>query len=348
MLTIENYEIWMMDYLDGNLSVSDQALLFQFFEENPHLKEELKDMESVVLCPHKEVFEKKHNILKAPIEFSDLSYPDYVAIKEMEDGLDAEEQDWLSSYINEDKKRAILISFYSKTFLKASQSIRFPLKSRLKRVAMIPIVRVSSFQKIGAAAAIAILLLLGSVPFFQKTVITENLVATNDTPMPIAQPNAQDATMTDHLFTPEAVQLKAVNKPATYESNPISIVKKNPSMIPVKLEALAATKAIHLKTENINAYELGLNTMMPLVIANSLAEKKQEHLAMQSHLNQQSEQLSRSARVVAGGVRVINFLAGNKTEVNRVLTADGQLVAYQVESDNISIRQRIKNKPVTN
>jgi len=55
MISTENYEIWMIDYLDGNLSEEDQVRLFQFLAENPHLNEELKGLDNLVLNPVDEV-----------------------------------------------------------------------------------------------------------------------------------------------------------------------------------------------------------------------------------------------------------------------------------------------------
>ncbi len=347
MVSKENYEIWMMDYLDGNLSGTDRALLFQFLERNPHLKEELKGLENVVVNPQEEVFTSKHTLLKGSNELSDMPYPEYVAIKEVEDALDADELQWKSSYLKQDKTNTTLFGLYSKVTLSADQSIRYPFKNSLKRVILVPGLTVSTFKRIGAAAAVALLLSVGSLPFIQKVSDNSNIVAVNDKPMPILKPktNAQVEVLDEKKVS---VAMATNHSLVSVESQPVLVSNPKSSFEKIEMEPLSGKKMQLLKTQNINAYELGLNAMMPIVIANNLADKKDERLVSQSRLSEQSEQLTRNARVVTGSIKLINFLAGNETKVNKVLNQDGQLVAYQVESDNISIRQRIKNKPVTN
>lgn len=45
MITRENYEIWFLDFAEGNLSPDQQKLLFAFLEKNPDLQKELDSFE---------------------------------------------------------------------------------------------------------------------------------------------------------------------------------------------------------------------------------------------------------------------------------------------------------------
>lgn len=347
MVSKENYEIWMLDYLDGILSDTDKVLLFQFLERNPHLKEELKNIENVVVNPQDEVFASKHALLKGSSELADMSYPDYVAIKEVESSLDSDELQWKSSYLKQDKSRTTLFELYSKVTLRADKSIRYPLKNSLKRVILVPRLTVSIYKRIGAAAAVALLILVGSWPFIQKVSDNSTIVAVNDNAMPILKPktNAQVVVLDEKKVS---VAMATNHSLVSVENQPVLVPNPKSSFEKIEMEPLSGKKMKLLKTQSINAYELGLNAMMPIVIANNLADIKDERLVWHSQLTEQSEQLNRKARVVTGSIKFINFLAGNETKVNKVLNQDGQLVAYQVESDNISIRQRIRIKPVTN
>ncbi len=348
MISKENYEIWMMDYLDGNLSDTDRALLFHFLEQNPHLKEELKDLEKTVISPQEEVFAPKYILLKGSTELSDFPYPEYVAIKEVESGLDSDELHWKASYLKQDKTRSTLFSLYSKVILKADLRLRYPLQSSLKRVVWMPVLTVSTFKRIGAAAAIVFLLSIGSVSLIQKTRVSDNIVAVNDTSTPVLQPKTIAKIETPNVIQEKSVPLKTKPVPVVVKKESILVTYPKPPFETIKIEPLFSKKIHPIKTQYINAYELGLNAMMPILIANNLADKKDDQRILQSHLIQQSEQLTRNARMVTGSIKVINFLAGNETKVKKVLNQDGQMIAYQVESDNISIRQRIKSTPVTN
>jgi hypothetical protein len=46
-----SYEIWLVDYLDGNLDSGQAGLLMAFIEENPDIKEEFEGLSGIVL-PH--------------------------------------------------------------------------------------------------------------------------------------------------------------------------------------------------------------------------------------------------------------------------------------------------------
>jgi len=62
-----NYEIYIIDYLDGQLSEAAEQKLMQFLEQNPDLKEELELIQNTSLLDSDVVFEGK-NALKKNLE----------------------------------------------------------------------------------------------------------------------------------------------------------------------------------------------------------------------------------------------------------------------------------------
>ena len=69
MLTRSNYEIYFLDYHEGNLTESQRRELVLFLEQHPDLKEEFDSFVNVVLEPdtltsfaNKESLKKKENI----------------------------------------------------------------------------------------------------------------------------------------------------------------------------------------------------------------------------------------------------------------------------------------------
>ena len=350
MISKDNYEIWMMDYLDGNLSDSDQELLLQFLEENPHLKEELNGLDNTILSPINETFNDKTGLLKSQADEYQIEYSEYIAIKEVEEGLDKDELKWKKDYLNENSEHSKLFLLYTKTLLKADQTIRYQFKGSLKRVKLIPALKVSSIKRISAAAAIALLLSVGTLPFLKKSADNIQTVAVNDTPSLITMPKIKKGKVDNSKNNVEEKSIAAKKVHAEKVKTSSKIIQKeksnNSSNIDrreeINLTPLQNMGIEPIKSHRLNAYEVGLNNMMPIIIANNLEKKEKEYLAMKSHVNEESQRLSRSARAIVSGVKVINFLAGNETTMKKVVNEDGQLVAYQVESDNISIRQRIK------
>ena len=347
MVSKENYEIWMMDYLDGNLSEPDQKLLLQFLDENPHLKEELEGLDNVVLSPEDASFMDKDALLKTHADKLDLSYPDYVAIKEVEEGLNEEEAVWKSSYLKEDESRSKLFVLYTKTILKADHAIKYNFKGNLKRAVLVPVLKLNTVKRMAVAASLALLLSVGTLPFLKDTAIDIQTVVVNDTPSLISMPKKQDVKVDTHKASEDKVENKKLI-PLKNQVTQHMLTGQPKTNIAFNADPISPMGIKPFKTRKVNAYELGLNAMMPIIIANNISESEEEYLAMQSQVEEESNRLSRSAKAFASGVKVINFLSGNETKMKKILNQDGQMVAYQLESDNISIRQRIKTKPVTN
>ena len=63
-ININNYEIYFIDYFDGNLPEEVVAELMLFLEANAELKEEFESFENINLTQDKIVFEDKSSIKK--------------------------------------------------------------------------------------------------------------------------------------------------------------------------------------------------------------------------------------------------------------------------------------------
>ena len=56
IVTRENYEVWMLDYLEGKLSGKDLILFEEFLSEHPELREDPEQMESAKLVAEERFF----------------------------------------------------------------------------------------------------------------------------------------------------------------------------------------------------------------------------------------------------------------------------------------------------
>ena len=63
-INIENYEAFLLDYMEGNLSTEDFVALQMFSAEHPHLNIDLNDLELVELETEKIHFNEKENLKK--------------------------------------------------------------------------------------------------------------------------------------------------------------------------------------------------------------------------------------------------------------------------------------------
>lgn len=351
MISLDNYEIWMMDYLDGILSEADEKLFQCFLDEHTHLKCELEGVNDTVLNPVDTVFADKLSLIKTEADELDLSYADYIAIKEIEGELTADEWKWRNKFVNDSSERETLFFYYKQTVLRPNDNTEFSDKNSLKRAVLFPFFTVSGLRKVGMVATVALLLGLGTLPLLKQFDKPLQRVVINDAPSLIVPPKStavnniqthesQNNITTDTLgITSKYIVRKPVDN--------VFIEDKQEDRLMLKPLISKNTNGV-LKTKKINAYEAGLNVMMPLIIAYNIKQVEERNLAMQSHVKNESERLSKSVRALVNGMRVINFISGNETHIKKYINESGEMVAYHVESSNISISRKIKSTPVTN
>ncbi len=353
MITIDNYEEWMVDYLDGTLSEANQKDFEQFLDHHPEIRKELDGINDMVLEPENISFVDKSSLLKTEASGYDIPYEEYIAIKEIETGLNEEEKQWKEVYINASDDNYKLFAAYQNTKLKSDHSILFPHKGNLKRVPVIPIFKSTTLRKVSAAAVIAVLLSIGTFPYLKKSGKNIQSVVVNDTPSLIVLPQKpQDKTAEDRQVPTSSDNTPVENKNEQQKEGVHTTHyqdDKQPDKEEIFIEPMVR-KTIDIKLPNkpLNAYEIGLNAMMPIMIANNLRQAEVNELAMENHVQTESQKLSRSVKALGTGIRFINYLSGNPTTIKKYVNEDGEMVAYQLESDNISYSRKIKSMPVTN
>ncbi len=343
----------MMDYLDGALSDSDKELFMQFLDRNPDLKKELEGLDKTILVPANDTFNAKSRLIKTEADEFEMPYEDYIAIKEIEGELNAEEILWKKSVANKEDACS-LSQAYQHTILQKDQNIKFPAKDTIKRVSLIPVFSVATFKKVSVAATIAIVLSIATLPFLKESANDIQSVAVNDTPSAIVVPTQKNIEKAKKTSVEESTALKdsITNKNERRQhiqenNSTVSDFKERERDEPIE-PIFAKSPQIETTGLKLNAYELGLNAMMPLVIAHNLEEQEKYYLAMERQIQIESERLSKSAWAISSGVKVINFLSGSKAKVKKFVNENGDMVAYQLKSETISVSRKIKSLPVTN
>ena len=158
-----NYEIWIIDWLDGNLNDNQTALLYQFLEENTSLKEELSEIELLRLKPPENKFKGKTGLKKS---FEDLSQTqfEYMCAAFIENDLSPDQQDELEKITKHDPERKKTLELTGKAKLNPV-SIIYPDKKLLYRRSVLQKAGRLSFIGLSAAAVTAIAFIL----YFSKT-----------------------------------------------------------------------------------------------------------------------------------------------------------------------------------
>jgi len=151
-----NYEIWLIDWLDGNLNDLQAEQLFLFLDENPDLKEEFEELNSFNLKPPVKSFSNKE-ILKKSISDLSLSQFEYLCIAYLENDLSEEQQAEIEEITDQDPGKKWTFELIQKTKITPAD-ISYKHKNHLfKRTAKQKLIRMSV---IGLSAAAVITLII--------------------------------------------------------------------------------------------------------------------------------------------------------------------------------------------
>jgi hypothetical protein len=124
LINKNNYEAFLLDYMEQNLSADMLAELMLFFEQNPDLKHELEELGEVALPIEDIVFEGKDDLKKEVLE--------NLMIAEIEGLNSVVQSKELQEAIEEDNVTEKAFLLYQKTVLKPAPVI-FENKESLKR-----------------------------------------------------------------------------------------------------------------------------------------------------------------------------------------------------------------------
>jgi hypothetical protein len=124
-----NYEIWLIDWLDGNLNDFQIEQLRHFLTENPDLKEESEEVTMFRLNPAGRSYPHKNGLKKTASELS-LSQFEYLSVAYLEDDLSSEEKIELLESIENDQEKKISFELILKMRLSPG-NLSYKHKNRL-------------------------------------------------------------------------------------------------------------------------------------------------------------------------------------------------------------------------
>ena len=150
-INISNYEAYLLDFMEGNLSGADISLLKEFVLLHPELEINLEDTELVTLESETISLGSKENLKKAAFSFSDEQLVAYI-----ENKLAPKEKEKLEIASISDHLLAKELRLYKSTILQSDTSIVFENKESLKKQN-----KVIFFNTRVYAAAAALLLVFG-------------------------------------------------------------------------------------------------------------------------------------------------------------------------------------------
>ncbi len=155
-----NYEIWLIDWLDGNLNDIQAKYVRRFLTENPDLEEEFNELNTFRLNPSGNSFSQKNNLIKTSSDLSDTQF-EYLSVAYLENDLSYSQQKELKEIIEHDQKKRQVFELIQKTRL-SPVAHSYKNKKRLMRMTSSQkVIRLSSV--VLSAAAIILLVVISTL-----------------------------------------------------------------------------------------------------------------------------------------------------------------------------------------
>lgn len=149
----ENYEVFFIDYLDGNLSAKEVDELFLFLKNNPDLAMELEGLESVVLQQSNKEFKGKKSLFKSSIsEIEGIGDLDYLCIADLEGDITENQTQALNHIFETEQNSRSTRAKYNRIKLIPDQNEVYKGKAKHKRIGILNI-QLGLLKNIGTVAA---------------------------------------------------------------------------------------------------------------------------------------------------------------------------------------------------
>lgn len=236
-----NYEEYFLDFLEGNLSPSENDLLMSFLNSNPDLKEELELLNVLPEIRVEETFLEKSALKKSASNIeSNTDNFNELCIARIEGDLSKEASREFDSFINENSKRKKEFELFKLAKVKADHNIVYENKQELKKSTFNLFLFKNRYSIISAAASIVIVLSL-------FTLIPKN---TEDLPLNVAE---VEKTEDEKAVYEEVKKEQSSNEQIAEIVNPV-IIEKVESVNKTEFKVIESIVDSTFITEQQNIY----------------------------------------------------------------------------------------------
>jgi hypothetical protein len=351
-LTRNNYEIWFLDYLDGQLSNEQLDILLDFLEENPDLKAELRGVGAASLQSGSESLSQKELLMKSPEDIPGIAAMDQLCIARMENDLTEEEARQFDLRLTKEPTLEKEYSAFMLTRLNPADRVVYPYKSdlRKKTIQFSPWV----ITAISSAAILILALILWPNNHVNPTASIARVEQPQTHTLQPTTPNLQPATRNLQPATrnlqPSTRNLQPATRNLQSDSAPITPRESLPMEHLVRKYPLAGPRIPdpqRMKLLLASNYPAVLNT--PVTAGEVLTIPQYALRLFRERILGEDRKQVRKTRfslweVAGAGVEKINDLAGTQMKLNREYDSKGDILAVSFNSRLIDIESPVKGQ----
>jgi hypothetical protein len=352
-----NYEIWFIDWLDGNLSRNQAEDLEAFLEKNPDLKEEFNGLAAINVEPPAIIFNGKKGLEKSPADYTESQF-EQLCIANLENDITSGQKSELEGIIVTNETRRRTFELYQKLKLKPS-AIEFSRKNITKKPTAGQKIIMWSFIGLSAAATIAALILVPMLVNSDPNINSNSLVR-NSVPDTLFHERRTPVIIEKEISSANDI-LRAGNAQnvADEDARETDILLadnlsvKKPDSVPViqRTEALSAVK-MEIPATIINAYNPSSDILIawnPAYIPPLIDDRNnlERFLAKFFHEKIMNDSTSgsrpvESYEIAVAGINGLNRLFGWEMALHKNTDENGDIRSYNFTSRLLKFNAPVK------
>lgn len=356
-ITINNYEAYFLDYLEGNLNSEQLSELSLFLSLHPELTCELESAKIIPLPNDDHIYQYKNSLKKLDFESSTISNNNFddFCIAYYETILTPEKAQELITFSNKNNTYKTRFKSFKDLKLKPQLSIQFGQKRKLYHKAIHPNFISSYILRIGTVAALITVIM---IILIETNTGDPKKTLTNVIPKPPAKiershvvdadaPKKEEQKSKEHFKSIFIAKLKKENKDTsdypglhrTHRDDESLALLNVPEIKPIENPLTLKIKPYEPSSESLKISED--NTRL-----NSTAETAWEKLKKEvvnfDHFKDSRGNLS-LIKLVEAGVTGISKITESNMSVKEKTDSTGKVTAYSFNSDVIKFQKNVQN-----
>ncbi|GMT45104.1 MAG: hypothetical protein IEMM0006_0936 [bacterium] len=354
----ENYGRFIIDFYDGQLSPHEEQMLVLFLEQNPELKKEFENFEDLPVVqdklwkfPEKELLKKPE--IKTVGEITEDNFDEYFVLSQ--DGeLTTEGQKSAEAFLQQNPHLQEEFRQLSLAKIIPDETIVFENKELLKQHRVVPLLRYA-----GLTIA-AVLLLFFGIRFFlsspgqkiKSRQLAVESIPLKTTKLPVTEVYPQLISKKFSILKNRNKKIKTVRK-VIRETPPKSIQMLASADVYQPLKMKKDYIPLLFPEGNVEMEKMELSS--PVIVEQPVRNNFLRHtigkpfsqLATIFALQKKKRKLSGNhdkgfVKILERGVDAMNALTDNDIVMVKTYDRNGNLIDYQLLSDNFSINRQVK------
>jgi hypothetical protein len=347
-----NYEVFLIDYIDGRLDPLQSNELLDFLSRNPDLKKEFDAYEKIDMPASKDIHIKKDLLKKnfSDIEIIDETNFDEFCVARLEGDLEKDDEIRLQKYIEDNPEKLKDYKIYTRLFLKPDHNIKYSEKNNIKKSVLFTPKR-KLYLYISSAAAAIILFTLLLIPGKENADMSGSLLTDNQIP----EQKTEVTDNPDKIESPAEKDSKIVysrtsEKKATLGFKDILPAEPEKNLVTREEDMLVYLTPIKTGMISISKYPAGMQ------VSYKPTENMHEHynLASKDRIQELKNKIFLQNVVfdidkidiwtaAEAGIKGFNYLTESEVELEKEFNNEGRVTAFALNSENFSISStRIK------